>query len=323
MTLGLRHFFSLVSVLVTAATLSATVAAQSDAHETNAVRRERQNGTGLGVRKYEIVDGGVTRNYLLFVPPTHANANPAPLLLVFHGGGGHAYDMPRFTGFDDLAESRGFVVAYPDSANTHWNDSRQLSLADDVGFVGKVIREIEDNFPIDRTRIYATGFSNGGFFVQRVACDLSSQVAAVASVAATMPEALVPRCHPAKPVSVMFIQGTADPLVDIDGGEVARTHGRNISLGKAAGFWLVRDRIDSKPESADLPNHDSNGTSVYREVYAGGQEDTEVVVYTIRGGGHTWPGGPRYSPSFLVGKVNHDLNASEAIWDFFSRHKRQ
>jgi polyhydroxybutyrate depolymerase len=286
-------------------------------------RRERRKGAGPQDRKYEISIGGIARNYLLYVPRSISKDHPLPLVLVFHGGGGHAYNMPRFTGFDDLAESHGFIVAYPDSINGHWNDTRALSPADDVNFVGAVISEVERNFPVDSKRIYATGISNGGFFAQRLACDLSAQIAAVASVAATMPETLLPLCHPAQPVSVMFIQGTKDPLVHIEGGNVARTHGRNISLTDAIYFWLNHDEIKSKPESSDLPSHDPNGTRVHRDVHGGGKQSSEVVVYTIRDGGHTWPGGPQYFPVFLVGKVNHDLNASEAIWEFFSRHKRQ
>jgi len=69
--------------------------------------------------------------------------------------------------------------------------------------------------------------------------------------------------------------------------------------------------------------HDPNGTTVHRDIYPGGQQDTEVIVCTIRGGGHTWPSGPQYFPAILVGKTNHDINASEVIWDFFSHHARQ
>jgi polyhydroxybutyrate depolymerase len=286
-------------------------------------RRELRKGAGPQDRKYQISIGGTTRTYLLYVPNSINKDHAVPLLLVFHGGGGHAYNMPRFTGFDALAESRGFIVAYPDSTNGHWNDTRALSPADDVGFVSALVDEVEHNYPVDPARIYATGISNGGFFAQRLACDLADQIAAVASVAATMPETLLPACHPSHPVSVLFIQGTKDPLVHIEGGNIARTHGRNISLANAVYFWLNHDEIKSKPESTNLPSHDPNGTSVHREVHAGGKENSEVVVYTIHGGGHTWPGGPRYFPALLVGKVNHDLNASEAIWDFFSHQKRQ
>jgi polyhydroxybutyrate depolymerase len=285
-------------------------------------RRERRKGANPNDHKFEVSVGSATRTYLLYAPPSISKEHPVPLLLVFHGGGGHDYNMPHFTGFDDLADSRGFIVAYPDSLNKHWNDGRELSPADDVGFVRALIAKVKRDFHVDAARIYATGISNGGFFSQRLACDLSDQIAAVASVAATMPEPLVPLCHPSQPVSVMFIQGTNDPLVHIEGGYVARRNGRNISLADAVKFWLEHDETRSKPESTNLPGHDTNGTSVHRDVYTGGNEHTEVVVYTIEGGGHTWPGGPQYLPAFLVGKVNHDIDASEFIWDFLSRHRR-
>lgn len=286
-------------------------------------RRQRRKGANANDIKGEIRVGGLTRTYLFYVPQSVTRNHPAPLVLVFHGGGGHAYNMPRFTGFDRLADARGFIVAYPESVNTHWNDTRALSRADDVAFARTLITELEHSYSIDPARVYATGISNGGFFSQRLACELSSQIAAVASVAATMPETLPPVCHPSNPLSILFMQGTADPLVHIEGGPVARTHGRNISLADATKFWIDHNQTAKQPDSSDLPSRDTNGTSVHRDIYSGGKQDTEVVVYTIRGGGHTWPGGPQYFPAFLVGKVNHDINATAAIWDFFSRHARQ
>ena len=296
--------------------------AQSGAQASHPSRRELRQGASAADLKSELQVNGRTRTFLLHVPQTLTRNHPAPLLLVFHGGGGHASNMPRFTGFDRLADARGFIVAYPESVNGHWNDTRALSRADDVAFVRTLITELERSYPVDPARVYATGISNGGFFVQRLACELSAQLAAVASVAATMPETLVRVCHPTNPVSILFMQGTADPLVHIVGGSIARTHGRNISLSDATEFWINHNQTVKKPDSSDLPSHDSNGTSVHRETYSEGEQDTEVVVYTIRGGGHTWPGGPQYFPAVLVGKTNHDIDASEVILEFFSRHTR-
>jgi polyhydroxybutyrate depolymerase len=297
--------------------------AQPSAQTSHPSRRELRKGANPNDLQREIQVNGKTRTYLLYLPQSLTKNHPTPLLLVFHGGGGHDYNMPRFTGFDRLAGSRGFIVAYPESVNTHWNDTRALSRADDVAFVRALITDLERSYPVDPARVYATGISNGGFFSQRLACELSAQIAAVASVAATMPETLVPVCHPSNPVSILFMQGTADPLVHIEGGNVARTHGRNISLADATQFWIDHNQTAKKPDSSDLPSHDPNGTTVHRDIYPGGQQDTEVIVYTIRGGGHTWPGGPQYFPAVLVGKTNHDINASEVIWEFFSHHARQ
>ena len=279
-------------------------------------RRELRKGAGAADLKCEILVGGITRTYLLYVPQSLTKNHPAPLLLVFHGGGGHDYNMPRFTGFDQLADSRGFIVAYPESVNTHWNDTRALSRADDVGFVRALIADLERSYPIDPARVYATGISNGGFFSQRLACDLSPQIAAVASVAATMPETLVPVCHPSNPVSILFAQGTRPTRPHRR--RQRRPHSRtNISLADATQFWIDHNQTNKKPDSSDLPSHDPNGTTVHRDIYPGGQQDTEVIVYTIRGGGHTWPSGPQYFPAVLEGRTNHYINASEVL-EFFS-----
>lgn len=269
--------------------------------------------------KHSINVGGLTRNYLLHVPDDLPAGKSVPLVLVFHGGGGHDWNMPGFTHFDDLADQEGFVVVYPDATNGHWNDSRGLSTADDVGFTRALIADVSRSHSIDAHRIYATGISNGGFFSNRLACDLSDRIAAIASVAATMPKPLVAECKPSRPISVLYIQGTEDPLVAINGGKVGETHshGENISLVDSAKFWRDNDHITSAPQVKDLPDRYDDGTHVRREIWTGGKDDTEVDVYTIEGGGHTWPGGPQYLPKAVVGKVSQNLNATRTIWEFF------
>jgi polyhydroxybutyrate depolymerase len=136
--------------------------------------RARARRASADDRELHIQAGGADRSYFLHVPEGLASGKPAPLVLVFHGGGGHA-TMPRFTRFDELADREEFLVAYPESANIHWNDSRGLSPADDVGFVRALIAELER--------------------------DLADKLGAVASVAATMPEPLVAVCKPSAPIS--------------------------------------------------------------------------------------------------------------------------
>ena len=274
-----------------------------------------------GDAKHFILVGGVARNYLLHVPDDLPSGKPAPLVLVFHGGGGHDWNMPGFTHFDDLADQEGFLVAYPDAVNRHWNDSRGESDADDVGFTRALLADVERSHSIDAHRVYATGISNGGFFSNRLACDLADKIAAIASVAATMPKLLVAGCKPSRAVSVLYMQGTEDPLVPINGGQVGfvggRKRGENISLADSAKFWRDNDRISSAPQVKDLPDRFDDGTHVRREIWTGGKDDTEVNVYTIEGGGHTWPGGPQYLPKVVVGKTSQNLNATRTIWEFF------
>jgi len=279
-----------------------------------------RRGAEQGDSRKQISVHGTTRTYLLHLPASLQSGHPAPLVLMFHGGDGRAAPMPRFTGFDELADAKGFIVVYPDGLDRHWNDGRGLSKADDVGFVRALIDELEGEHLVDPKRIYATGISNGGFFSNRLACELSDKIAAIASVAATMPEVLMPACKPSRPVSVMYMQGTKDPLVPINGGTIGPQHGTAVSLQQAEEFWRVHDQTSPKPVSEDLPELVKDGTKVHRDVYGNGKDHTEVVVYTIDGGGHTWPGGTQYLPIFVVGKVTRNLQATPVIWEFFQKH---
>jgi polyhydroxybutyrate depolymerase len=224
--------------------------------------------------------------------------------------------------FDTLANSHGFIVAYPDGIKSHWNDTRRLSPADDVEFVRTLIAQLKRSHHVDEKRVYATGISNGGFFSVRLACDLTREIAAVAAVAATMPETLMPVCKPSAPISIMFMHGTQDPLVRIDGGVVARRNGRSVSLRKAVDFWRRVNHASELPSRTELPDRQTDGTHVRRELYRNADDDVEVVTYTIDGGGHTWPGGVQYLPVSLVGRTSTNLDATETIWAFFSRHHR-
>jgi polyhydroxybutyrate depolymerase len=275
--------------------------------------------------KHSLSAGGLERDYLLHVPPGGQPGRAVPLVLAFHGGGARAWSMPGLTNLDELADREGFLVAYPDGLDRSWNDGRGMSSAEDVAFVRAVIEDIERTHDVDPRRIYATGISNGGFFSNKLACDLSDKIAAIASVAATMPEKLAAECKPSRAVSVLYIHGTKDPLVPIDGGEVGfrkgRGHGESVSLIDAAHFWRVQDQIGSATPSVEtLPERVQDGTHVRRKVWSGGKDGAEVAVYTIEGGGHTWPDGPQYLPKFVVGIASQNLDATATIWKFFQAH---
>ena len=226
-------------------------------------QRRRRAPAGDETRHLDV--GGVDRTYVLHIPESLPENGVVPLVLVFHGGGGHAATMPNFTHFDTLADREGFLVAYPESFNKSWNDTRGLSPADDVGFIRALVAELQRARRADPKRTYAAGISNGGFFSNRLACDLTDKLAAVAAVAATMPETLVPVCKPSAPISVMFMHGSKDPLVHIDGGPVLRNRGVAVSLARAAEFWRKVDGTSSQPALENLPDQANDGTSVRPE----------------------------------------------------------
>jgi polyhydroxybutyrate depolymerase len=266
--------------------------------------------------------GGVTRRYFLYLPSTWHRGRPVPLVLVFHGGGGRASGIAPHTGFSQLAEREGFVVAYPQGLNGRWNDGRGYAAThDDVGFVRALLDTLGRELVIDPRRVYATGISNGAMFSYRLACDLPGSFAAVAPVAGAMPADLAPSCAHAQPVSVLAFQGTADPLMPYAGGGVARRRGRVLSAERSIAFWATASGCGAAPVTTLEPDLVlDDGTRVRRTVYGGCRGGTAVELYTIEGGGHTWPGGPPVGGS--VGRVTRDVDATPLIWAFFAQHPR-
>jgi len=268
------------------------------------------------------------RSFLYHLPENHPATQALPLVFVLHGGGSEARRMPRFTGMDTIADREKFIAVYPQGYHRHWNDGRAHinENVDDIAFFQAMIAYFKDHYHIDPHRIYATGISNGGFMVQRMACELSSQFAAVASVAATMNEALAASCKPSQPVSILFMNGTDDPIVPYQGGQVhiGRTErGAVVSTQASVEKWVTADGCTGLPVQDTLPDRDPfDHTRVYRTRYSGCRQGTVVELYTIAGGGHTWPGGPQYLPVRMVGRASRDMNASEIIWRFFADHPR-
>jgi len=279
-----------------------------------------------------IVLGGLKRTYLLHVPWGFDKVTPRPLVFVLHGGGGDGSKVAKLTGFSAKADSAGFVVCYPDALNHHWNDGRQVRRfksqrddIDDVGFIAALIDRFAKDLTIDRQRVYVTGISNGGMMCHRLGCDLADRIAAIAPVAAAMPEPLsrADSARPAKPVSVLAVNGTKDPLVPYEGGGVGLYHKRGVvlSVQRTMESWVLVDGCNSKPETTGIPDVDPNdGIRVLRERYSGGRDSSEVILYRVEGGGHTWPSGARRVTRF--GKTARDIDATKAIWEFFERHRR-
>ena len=269
--------------------------------------------------------GGVQRRYLVHLPPRFSKNAHAPLVLLLHGGGGKP-DGAAHDGQAETADAHGFVLVMPEGMNKSWNDGRLISGrdVDDVGFISALIDTLVRDYGVDAKRVYLTGISNGGFMSFRLACDISDKIAAIAPVAASMGEGAPEECHPKHPIPVLMINGTKDPLIHFNGGEVGgtwlRNHGSSVPVPQLVAFWRKQAGCTSAIEKTDLPDRDKTDDSTVTRESCGGKSGAEVVNYTVIGGGHTWPGGTAYAPKFVVGVVNRDFNASEAIFDFFARH---
>jgi polyhydroxybutyrate depolymerase len=168
--------------------------------------------------------------------------------------------------------------------------------------------------------------SNGAIMSYRLACELSDKIAAIAPVAGNIPQNILMKCSPSRPVSVLAINGTKDPLVPFNGGDVTGPFGQKklgkvLSVQESVRFWVKYNNCSATPVVTYEPNRDTeDGTLVRKEAYTNGRNDTEVVLLIIENGGHTWPGGYQYLGKGIVGKTSYDINADEIIWKFFEQH---
>ncbi len=286
-----------------------------------------------GILNKSITLSDLKRSYHLYVPSTYLKSGPAPLVIALHGGGVTGQKVAILLRLNPLADQYGFIAVYPDAVDHHWNDGRALDKyrsqrenIDDVGFIAAMIDAIDSDFDIDQGRVYVTGASNGAMMALRLGCELAPRITAIAPVIGSMPANLASRCAPANPVPLIMINGTADPLVPYEGGYVhvfRKKLGKILSVQQTVDFWVARNGCSTKPQVSMTPDTDpEDGTRVQKSAYSQCTDDAGVVLYTIRGGGHTWPGGNQYLPEFLIGKTSRDLDASEVIWKFFNEHTK-
>ena len=274
---------------------------------------------------------GNTRSFIVYLPKGYNNAGKMPMIFAIHGGSGTPEGMINIANFKAIADRDKVVLVYPSGIQNNWNDGRpttpnQLGI-NDVSFFNQMCDYMINNYSVDGTKIYATGISNGGFMSSRLGCELSNRIAAIAVVAATMEATTIaPSCNPGRPVPVIYIHGTTDPLVPFTGGQMTAggtAGGSILSHFQALDKWATINSCNSIPTITDLPDVANDGTTIKQRVYSGGINGSEVVSYVISNGGHTWPQGYQYLNEAIIGKTSQDINACEVIWTFFQRFKRQ
>jgi len=260
--------------------------------------RMRSAPADLPIQRME--HAGLERSYRLIVPASYDPAVSTPLVLALHGGGGNGEEMCGLPGgIQELAEPEGFMVACPEAVENHWNDGRgneqyrsQAEDIDDVGFLLTLIERVSGEYNVDPARIYVTGASNGGMMTQRLACEASGVFAAAAVVIASQPVNL--DCLPDRPISILFMNGTDDPMMPFEGGEVhfyRQELGEVLSTQDTVSFWGNANGCDPTPESELLPDRDpADDTRIRLDAYSDCDDGVRVLLYTVQGGGHSWPG---------------------------------
>lgn len=301
-------------------------------------RRKFSPGSYGSYHRASLIHGGLKRTFNIYVPTSYDRSVPMPLVIVLHGRGVDGEGMIIVTrkGFDRLAERDAFIVVYPDGIELNWNDGRRDAEADDrahreniddVGFIAALADKMAGDYNADPRRVYVTGISNGAIMSYRLACKLSHKIAAIAPVDGNIPLLFIDDCSPSRHVPVLAINNVDDPVVPFEGGEIYGHFGREMlgkvmSVDQSVGYWVKKNGCSPVPVVTEEPDRDpTDGTRVTRKVYLNEDDGTEVILYVVDGGGHTWPGGIQYLPSRVIGKTSRDIDASEVIWSFFKRQK--
>jgi polyhydroxybutyrate depolymerase len=250
---------------------------------------------------------GVAREFLIHVPSGYDNQTAVSLVLNFHGATSNAEQQRSlFSQMDATSDAEGFIVVYPQGVGDSWNAGACCGDAasqgvDDVGFARALVEYMAARACIDRKRVYATGFSNGGRMSYRLGCEAADVFAAIAPVAGTksFPDLNnSPGCTPSRPLSLIDFMGSADSRIAAQPGQVQE--------------WVGFDGCtDSEPKEAY--RNGAHFCMTYEQCQAG----TSVTYCVVDGGGHCWPG---TVPCPLGATSRTDeLSANELMWKLFER----
>jgi polyhydroxybutyrate depolymerase len=268
-----------------------------------------------------IVSSGETREYLLYVPSSYDRTKPTPLVISMHGAAGWPAQQMNLSRWNRLADEHGFIVVYPSGNDVPriWHVERGAGLMRDVRFISELIDTLEAAYNIDPARIYANGISNGGGMAFVLSCTLSDRIAAVGMVAAvqTLPSSW---CTDPRPVPMIAFHGIADPIVPYHGGPLGDPFNPVKVMFPAVRDWVAswgrRNRCGPNPIESAI------AADVARREYTNCAVDAPVVLYSVQGGGHTWPGG-KPLPEWWVGPTSNSIDATREMWAFFREHPLQ
>jgi polyhydroxybutyrate depolymerase len=316
------------------AILAAPGCAPVGAGRADSTRPERANA-GDHIRTVRV--GGVERRYIVHVPPGYDGRSPVPVVIMLHGGGGTGKAAAIETGWGAKADGEVFLAVFPEAMPPDptkpgsfarnpqlWNDGSDRfhegqKAPDDVGFLRAMLDDLISRFAVDPKRVYVTGFSNGASMCFRAAAELSDRIAAIAPVAGALwldPVVLE------RPVPMLYITGTEDPLNLIGGGVPRLATGGSDKI-RAKPKPPVRDTVMRWGQALGCPSRPretSEANGVRTEIYGPGRGGAEVVYVTVEGLGHTWAGGRSLLPEAWVGKTSDKIDATSVIWEFFKQH---
>ena len=293
--------------------------------------------TGL-LKDQSFLSNGLEREYHLYVPSDYIDR---PLVILLHGNrsshddiiGERSITSPHKVWLA-LAEENKFIVLIPNGTlgstnNRGWNDCRTDSEGnpdvDDVGFIEELLSSIKEDYAYNSDKVYVAGTSNGGHMAYRLAVEIPDKIAAFGAIASSI--AANSACiETTTPVSALFMNGTDDGILPYNGGEMSSSRGTVLSTQESIDYWVERNQTSKTPSVTAIMDLDlEDGSTALKHLYSNGDENTEVALYEIVGGGHTEPSIlERFRAGFLllVGNQNGDLEMAEEVWAFFQDKSR-
>lgn len=275
---------------------------------------------------------GLQRTYWLHIP---TNVKPdAPLVVVLHGYASKAKYIMDYSKMNDIADREAFVVVYPQGTvdlegNTFFNvgyDFHKDSSVDDVSFIRQLVQDLRRRYDLSSDKIFATGMSNGGDMSYMLACTSSDIFKAFATVAGVLMKEIRDSCNTEAPIPLFEIHGTTDDISLYEGDmDNSDGYGAYLDVISSTCFFVRANKL-TKKSITRLENKDlSDGSSVIFERHYSDDNNRQVWLYIIEGGGHHWPGAQvawwRYPIDWIRARSdNRDINASEQIWSFFSEY---
>lgn len=285
-------------------------------------------------REFLITLNGRERSALVYLPSARSKDSRLPLILNFHGGGGHAAHQREFSRMDELADGENFIAVYPNGTGRlsgrllTWNAGSCCGYAakndiDDVSFVRALVARLVQELPIDRRRIYATGMSNGGMMSHRLAAEAGDLIAAAAPVAGGL---MVPKITSKRAVPILHIHSVDDPRALYFGGlgppfPLTNSRVMHPSIVEVMAQWAQHNGCSSGASRLDHRNSDNQGHTAILYDYAGCRGGSKVLHWKLKGAGHVWPGGKPARSFFkeLLGAPSDIIDVNRVMWQFFSR----
>ena len=266
----------------------------------------------LNEKSYTIEVDSIEREYLLHIPKDLGTN--APLVIVYHGYSGNAYETSQSTGFNQLADKNKFLVCYPQgtidkSGNAFWQvgyDFHKDFKVDDVKFTNKLIKVLQENFSISKKNVFITGFSNGGDFCNLLTCKKQRSFKAAAPIISCFMKEIYDDCKDAKSIPTLMLNGTLDTITYWSGDlENNQGYGPYIATQKMIDFRINQIQYDSIIKDTVKSKNLEEKTFVAVDKYINTKTKLQVLMYSYINGKHE-------SPDYL--------NLEEKIWRFFESY---